>query len=212
MSALCPLALDLREAPVLVVGAGAVAGRRVRVLADFGARPEVVAPVAGPEVAAEVGRGRAVHHPRAYRDGEAAGFRLVFAATDAREVNARVAADARAAGAWVSVADDPRASTFQLPATILRGEVAVSVSTGGASPLLARRLRERLERVVTPGVGRAARRLREIRPRVRSRWPADDRGRREFWHVLINEEFLDAALAGRDEEVDARIEACLSQS
>lgn len=93
-----------------------------------------------------------------------------------------------------------------------RDDVVVALSTGGASPLLARRLRERLECVVTPGLGRAAGRLSALRGEVRERWPADEERRRAAWFHLITPEFLEAAIAGRDDEVEHRITACLSQS
>jgi len=91
--------------------------------------------------------------------------------------------------------------------------VVVAFSTGGASPLLARRLRERLaQTVVTPGLGRAARRLADVRAEVQARWAADSTRRRAFWFDLITPEFLDLAVAGRDEDVEQAIRRCLSQS
>lgn len=212
MSALYPVLLDLRDARVLVVGGGAVATRKVEALVDFGARPEVVSPALTTELRSLLQAAGLSWRARGYEPGDAAGCRLVIAATDRAEVNAAVAREAREAGAWVNVVDDPAASTFQVPATVREGEITVALSTGGASPLLARRLRERLESVVTPGLGRAAATLRETRGRVQARWPADEARRREFWFRLITQDFLDSAIAGRDEEVEARIEACLSQS
>lgn len=212
MSAGYPLLVDLRAARVLVVGGGAVATRKAASLVQFGGRPEVVAPALSPELATLVRQTELRWQERRYRTGDARGFRLVVAATDRAEVNAQVAREATEAGAWVNVVDDPAASTFQVPAAVREGEVTVALSTGGASPLLARRLRERLERVVTPGVGRAAERLRDTRVRVQARWPDDESRRRAFWFALITDEFLDCAIAGRDEEVESRIEACLSQS
>jgi len=91
--------------------------------------------------------------------------------------------------------------------------MVVAVSTGGASPLLARRLRERLEaELVTPGLGRASRRLAEVRADVQARWAGDESRRRAFWFDLITPEFLDLAVAGRDEDVEQAITRCLSQS
>lgn len=212
MSTLYPVLLDLREARVLVVGGGAVATRKVEALVEAGARPEIVAPELTPELRALIDAGGLTWRARGYEPDDADGCRLVVAATDRPEVNAAAASGARDAGAWVNVVDDPGASTFHVPASVREGEVTVALSTGGASPLLARRLRERLESVITPGLGRAATRLRETRGRVQARWPADEQRRREFWFQLITQDFLDSAIAGRDEEVESRIEACLSQS
>jgi precorrin-2 dehydrogenase/sirohydrochlorin ferrochelatase len=212
VSTLYPVLLDLARAPVLVVGGGAVALRKVEGLLEAGARPTLAAPELSPGVRALVEREGLTWRARPWRAGDAAGYRLVFAATDRPEVNAEVAREAEAAGALVNVADGPEASTFHVPAVVRQGEVVVALSTGGAAPLLARRLRERLEAVVTPGVGRAARRLTEVRAEIRARWPRDEARRREFWFELITPEFLDCAAAGQDEEVELRIIRCLSQS
>ena len=212
MTALYPALLDLRDARVLVVGGGAVATRKVRSLVEVGARPEIVAPRLTAELEALAGEAGLPWRARGYESGDLAGCRLAFAATDRPEVNAAVARDAREAGVWVNVADHPDGSSFHVPATVREGEITLALSTGGASPLLARRLRERLEAVVTPGLARAADRLRAARGRVQDRWPQDEARRREFWFTLITPEFLDSAIAGRDEDVESRIEACLSQS
>jgi precorrin-2 dehydrogenase/sirohydrochlorin ferrochelatase len=212
VSARYPVLLDVRRLRVLVVGGGAVALRKARGVADAGGRPTVVAPEANDELRALIERLRLVWHPRPYTSGDARGHHLVFAATDSAEVNAAVAREAEEAGALASVADDGEGSIVQLPSVLRQGDVTVAFSTGGASPLLARRLRERLESVVTPGLGRAAGRLAHVRQELRERFPHDEGRRREAWFDLVTPEFLDAAIEGRDEEVDHRISRCLSQS
>ena len=212
MTGLYPAMLDLRNARVLVVGGGAVAARKVETLVESGGRPEIVAPELTPMLAELVERLGLAWSARIYAAGDPRGYQLVIAATHRREVNSAVAREAREHGAWVNVADDPEASTFHVPAAVRAGEVTVAVSTGGASPLLAARLRERIAAIVTPGLGRATERLRAVRAEVQARWPDEEERRRAFWFALITPEFLDCAIAGQDEEVDSRIEACLSQS
>ena len=212
MSAAYPVLLDAARLRVLVVGGGAVALRKVQGLTEAGGRPAVVAPEVRDELLTLLERLRLVWHPRPYAPGDAAGCHLVFAATDSAEVNAAVAAEAEAAGALVSVADDGPGSTVQVPAVLRRDDVVVAFSTGGASPLLARRLRDRLESVVTPGLGRAAGRLARVREELRARFPEDESRRRDAWFGLVTPEFLDAAIAGQDDEVESRISRCLSQS
>lgn len=212
MSARYPVMLDLSRLSVLVVGGGEVALRKVRGLVEAGGRPEIVSPELHPELL-EIVRARGLSwRERGYETGDAAGFTLVFAATDSAPVNERAGREAADAGALVDVADDPGRSHFHLPASIRQDDVVVAFSTGGASPLLARRLRERLEAVVTPGLGRAARRLARVREEVRTRWPEDGARRREAWFGLVTPEFLDAAIEGRDDDVEHRISTCLSQS
>jgi precorrin-2 dehydrogenase / sirohydrochlorin ferrochelatase len=128
----------------VVVGGGEVANRKARKLLQARAKVVVISPEVKPElagVAAEVRR-------RTYREGDLESAFLVFAATDAREVNAAVAREARERGIPVNVADEPSEGDFALPSTLRRGRLQVAVSTGGASPTLARRIRRELESVL----------------------------------------------------------------
>jgi siroheme synthase-like protein len=159
-----PVALRLAGKPVLVVGGGAVADRKVVSLLAAGAVVTVVAP----DVSGELyGRGCAIER-RAYHDGEAAGYRLVVAATDDPAVNRTVHDDAEAAGVWVNVADDPERCTFFLPAVVQDGPVVVAVSTSGASPALAGWLRDRLTEALPSGIGEVAEALAAERGRIRA--------------------------------------------
>jgi precorrin-2 dehydrogenase/sirohydrochlorin ferrochelatase len=204
--------LDLSRLRVLVVGGGAVGTRKVAGLVEAGGRPSIVSPQVTEELRGMIRDAGLVWEERAYRTGDAAGFRLVFAATDRPDVNQWVTDDARAGGSLVTRADEGGESDFHVPSHIRRDDVVVAFSTGGASPLLARRIRERLEAgVVTPGLGRAARRLADVRAEVQARW-ADEERRRAFWFELITPGFLDLAVQGRDEEVEQAIDRCLSQS
>ncbi|HEV7588472.1 MAG TPA: bifunctional precorrin-2 dehydrogenase/sirohydrochlorin ferrochelatase [Longimicrobium sp.] len=212
MSARYPVMLDVSRLSVLVVGGGEVALRKVRGLVEAGALPEIVSPEVHPQLLEIIRAHGLTWHARPYLPGDGAEFSVLFAATDSRQVNEKAGREAADDGALVDIVDDPRHSNLHVPATIRHDDVVVAVSTGGASPLLARRLRERLEAVVTPGLGRAARRLAHVREEVRARWPEDGKRRREAWFGLVTPEFLDAAIEGRDEDVEHRISACLSQS
>lgn len=206
-----PILIDLVKVPVLVVGAGAVATRRCKTILEAGGRPVIVAPRARVEMQALVRRHGLEWRQRNFEDADASGFRLVFAATDSRGANARAAAAGRAAGALVNVADEPATADFHLPATARRGDLVVAVGTGG-SPLLARRLRDKVAELLTPGLEGAAARLAGVRGVVHRQWPDQPERRRAFWFRLITPEFLDAAIAGREEDVELSITRCLSQS
>lgn len=207
-----PLWVDGRRLRVLVVGGGRVAERKVRALVSARARPVVIAPALTPRLAAWAARGLVEHRARGYRDGDAAGFQLVVAATDRREVNERIRRDAEAAGAWLTVVDDPRASTVIWPAVVRRGDVVVAIGTAGASPLLARRIRERVEQAVPPGVAWLAARLRRLRHEIRRRWPADAERRRAVWECAVPPDVVDWAARNERERIEAHIAACLSPS
>jgi siroheme synthase-like protein len=207
-----PVVLELSGLRPLVVGGGQVAARKLRSLVEAGGRPAVLAPELAPEVAQLVTAEELPWLCRRYQQGTLAGYDLVIAATDDAAVNAAIAAEARLQGALVNVADAPELSSFTVPAVARRGAVVVAVGTGGAAPLLAGRLREQLEEWLTPGLERAVARLARLRDEVARRWPEDEAARRRFWFALITPEFIDLARAGRDEDLEARIEGCLSQS
>jgi siroheme synthase-like protein len=145
MTAYYPICLDLRDRPCVVIGGGNVAARKVAGLVTCGARVTVVAPALAPALEALAQQGQITAHRRAYADGDLAGAALAIAATDAPQVNARVAAEARARGVWLNAADDPQRGDFILPAVVQRGDLQIAISTGGRSPALARRVREDLE-------------------------------------------------------------------
>ena len=159
-----PVYLDLRGVPVLVVGAGPVAARKVDGLVAAGAVVTVVAVEVSPaldrSVVANLREGT-------FEPGDLAGMRLVITATGRADVDAEVAAAATAAGIWVNAADQPADCSFILPAIARRGPLTVAVSTGGASPALARRLRDRAGALLTDEVVALAHDLQARRAAVR---------------------------------------------
>jgi siroheme synthase-like protein len=160
-----PVVLDLTGVPVLVVGGGTIAARKTQALLEAGAVVTVVAPEVLDELAAQVADVRR----RPYARTDLHGHQLVMATTDQPAVNARVAADARAGGLWVNSADDPDHCSFILPAIARRGALVVAVGTGGASPALARHLRDRIAaEVLTPEVEAAAADLARQRADIRA--------------------------------------------
>lgn len=153
MTFLYPVFLDLADVPVLLVGGGQVASRKAEGLVAAGARLTVVAPMVLPELRASA----AAVRDRGYDTADLVGHQLVITATDQPAVNAQVAADAKAAGIWVNSADDPVNCSFILPAIARRGPLIAALSTGGASPALAGRLRDQIATtVLTPAAEAAA--------------------------------------------------------
>ena len=138
---LYPIFLDLSGRRCVVVGGGAVAMRKARKLLQAGAEVVVVSPA----VLSELESIGAEIRYRPYEAGDLEGADLAFTATDSREVNAAVAREARERGVLVNAADKPSEGDFAVPSTLRRGGLQVAVSTGGASPTLARRIRKELE-------------------------------------------------------------------
>jgi siroheme synthase-like protein len=128
----------------------------------------VISPRLTRTLAALAAEGRIDHEAREYRDGDLDGADLAFVATDAGEVNAAVAREARARGVWINAADDPARCTFILPALVRRGDLTVAVATGGSSPALARAIREELEAYLTDDYATLAAIAAEARREVRA--------------------------------------------
>ncbi len=147
---------DLAGRDVLVVGAGAVAERKIRGLLSTGARVTVVAPETSTSIREWANQGRLILVERPFEKGDAAGKALVFAASDVPEVNGAAAKAAKDAGAWVNRADDPEAGDFHVPALLTRGDVSVAVATGGGSPALAAWLRDRVGEALPEETARLA--------------------------------------------------------
>jgi precorrin-2 dehydrogenase/sirohydrochlorin ferrochelatase len=158
-----PICLSLEGKPCLVVGGGAVALRKVRSLLGAGAEVTVVSPEFCEELRQLAGVRRV---ERTFDEGDAAGALLVYAATDDATANSAVAAAARKQRALVNVVDTPAECDFIVPSTLARGELTISVSTGGASPALARRLRLELEEQFPPAYADFVALLAELRREV----------------------------------------------
>jgi len=180
---LYPLFADLNDRHVLVVGGGDVAARKTAMLLKAGARVTVGAPVLAPELREWVQQGRIAYNAGAYRSDWLDGTWLVIAATRSRPLNARIAADGQARQRLVNVVDDAALSSFQVPALIDRSPLLVAISSGGAAPLLARRLRERIESLLDPALGSLLQLAQRYRTRIRARY-ADLAARRRFYDWL----------------------------
>ena len=140
-----PINIDLRDRSVVIVGGGKVAARKARRLLLAGARVTVVAPRLEPSLAALAAKGRVRHQERGYRPGDLSGALLAFAATDDPQLNLLVAEEAKERGILADVVDAPRKSGFTTPAVLERGDLLITVSTGGASPVLSRQIVAELE-------------------------------------------------------------------
>lgn len=139
-----PIFLDVRSRICVIVGGGEVAWRKARRLLDCGALVTVVSRQLGDGLRDMKRAGIIQHIPADYEPGSLAGAFLVVGATDRHEVNEKIALDAVEKGLLVNIVDDPARSNFILPSLVEQGDLAVSISTGGKSPALARKLKEEL--------------------------------------------------------------------
>lgn len=179
-----PLMLKLDGAVCVVVGGGAVALRKVNGLLESGAAVTVISPAVTEGLAHMTERGAITLLRRGYRDGDLQGACLAFAATDDPGINRQVASEAERLGIPVNVADDPESGSFVTPATVRRGDLVLSVTASGASPMLASRIRQELEARYGPEYERLTAWLRELRRRVQQEGQSADIRRRMLERAL----------------------------
>jgi len=172
--------LDLEGRSCLVVGGGTVALEKVRGLLDCGARVTVVAP----QIVDELSTLDVELVEREYCASDLDGRFLVVAATSIPSLNRRVHRDAEARSLLCNVVDLPELCNFILPAVLRRDPIAIAVSTGGASPALAQRIRDDVAGLIGPEHVQLARRLRELRPWAKDNLQSYDE-RREFFADLV---------------------------
>jgi siroheme synthase-like protein len=197
-----PVMLDVAGRRVLVVGGGATATQKASRLLAAGARLRVVAPVITADlVALTDGRSDVEFHRRDFREGDLDGVVLVFSATGVREVERAVRDAAERAGLWVNAVDDPEHCSFLMPATLARGPLEIAVSTGGASPALARRVRDEIGASLGPEYGAAAEILGELRRDL----PPGEARQRAFQR-LLDGGLLEALRQGDGARVDRMTE------
>ena len=204
-----PIFVDLNGQPVLVVGGGEVAARKIRLLLKACARVNVVARELNEELSGLAADGAIHHVGTAFDPVQMSGARLVIAATDDRDVNRTVAAASEAAGLLCNVVDDPQASRFITPSIIERAPITVAVSTAGVAPVLARRLRERIEALLPGGYGRVADFMERHRDRVKQ-MPVEIR--RQVWEDFLDGPGPERLLANDEVSAVFELESLLSGS
>lgn len=164
-----PLFIDLEDRPCLIVGGGAVAARKAKALAEFGAKVVQVAP----EIC---GRG--------FADGDVEGMALVVAATNDGAANAHVAEVCRARGVPVNVVDDPANCTFFFPAIVRKGPLTVAVSSGGACPVAAKLVRDKAAKLLPDDFVAEVERLGHEREELKRAVPDPQERRKHYEEVL----------------------------
>lgn len=177
-----PIFVELNGKRCLVVGGGNVGLQKVGGLLAAGADLTLVSPDLHPELQKLHDDGRFRWVARDYQDGDVDGYDLVMVATDDGAINATVASAARAQKIWVNSADDVPNCDFILPSVVRKGQIVVCASTGGASPALARRLREELDAYLDDDFPALANLLAEVRRELRSRGIVPDA---EIWQQAI---------------------------
>nr|WP_225903452.1 siroheme synthase CysG [Enterobacter oligotrophicus] len=187
-----PLFAAIKERPVLVVGTGEIADRKIAFLHRAGAKVQVV-------------------EDADFAESQIDNVVLVIAATSDRELNRRISEAAQVRHRLVNVVDDPPLCSFIFPSIVDRSPLLVAISSGGNAPVLARLLREKIEALLPPRLGRMAEVAGQFRDRLKARVNTTD-GRRRFWDRAFRGRFASLMAAGNEREAEQVLEASLSQS
>ena len=201
-----PVYLDLRGRACVIVGGGEVAERKIQGLLECGAGVTVISPEVTPSIQDSASRGELKWHAREYLEGDLRGAFLAIAATNRRKVNEAIADEGQRERVVLNVVDDPVLCTFIAPSIVRRGDVTVAVSTGGASPALARKLRESLESSEVMEYAHLVEVLAMARKQLKRH---GDEVHPDRWQECINGELVALVKAGKSQEALDRLLAGL---
>lgn len=204
-----PICLDIEGQTCVVIGGGQVAERKVLSLLECGARVVVVSLALTATLQELADSGKIEYRAGTFDPSCLEGVSLVIAATDDPQVNAAVSEEARKRRLLVNVVDAPELCNFLVPAVVRRGPLVISVSTSGASPLLARRLRQELEERYGPEYARVLDGLQRLRRRLKEEIASPKR-RQAVLSRLVSEGLLDLIREGREDLVEERVRECIS--
>lgn len=194
-----PIYLDLKEREVLVVGGGAIAEGKALQLVEAGARVTVVSPELTEALRAAADREEITHLRGSFTEENLNGAYLVISATDDRKVNEKVAKAARGRGLLCNVVDQPDLCNFITPALVTRGELQISVSTGGGSPTLTQRVKREVSALIGEEYGALLELAAEMRAEAKGRIADFDR-RKDALRAFVESDALDLIRAGRRDE------------
>jgi uroporphyrin-III C-methyltransferase/precorrin-2 dehydrogenase/sirohydrochlorin ferrochelatase len=202
---LLPIFLNLRHKKCLVVGAGSIATRKIGLLLKVGADVTVVASEIGLEVSEleQQGAIRCLH--KYYDPIDLRDVKLVIAATNNAELNADISVTAQSKNILVNVVDNPELCSFLMPSIIDRNPIQIAISTGGASPVLARLIRSKLEASIPSTYGELANLVDHYRMKVKEAFANVDL-RRRFWESVLEGPVAEFALSGRMDDAETMLE------
>jgi precorrin-2 dehydrogenase/sirohydrochlorin ferrochelatase len=203
-----PALLDLKGKLVAVIGGGRVSARKVASLLEVEAKVRLVSPRLAPETEAQADDPGVELRQREFQPDDLDGAALVICATDNEILNRSVAAEAEKRGLFVNVVDVPPLCSFIVPAVVRRGELTLAVSTGGASPAAARRLREHLQDQFGPAWGPYLKLMRALRERVTAQGRPAEENRPKFF-ALADSDLYERVAVGDAAGVDEVIESVL---
>ena len=200
-----PIHVDMKGAVILVVGGGAAAEAKLRTLIKTEANISVISPEFGDEIVRWENKGLLAIERREFMPSDLTGVRLVYAATEDDEVNAKIADLARTQGLLVNAADQKEACDFITPALVDRSPVTVSIGTEGTSPSLARAIKTDLEARLPSGLGKLSLIINGLRAKVKSK-VSDLAARQLFWAEIFDGKDLTNQIRVSGEALTQRVD------
>jgi len=206
-----PIALRLQKQRCLIVGGGQIAQRKADLLIRAGAVLDVLALEVIPELSTQVAQSGGQVVQAGYASGrDLTRYRLVIAATDDTAINQQVFTDAESQGVLVNAVDDPAHCRFIVPAIVDRSPLLISIASNGASPVLSRQLRSKIESLVPMRYGDLAAFSGAWRPQVKAAIKNPDE-RRVFWEQLYAGPIAEDVLNGMRERADSAMPNALAE-
>ncbi len=201
-----PIFINLENKPVLIVGGGTVAYRKVQTLLEYGAQIRIISPEVGPQLEELIDSKQCLWIPREYTEGDIQDVVIVFSCTDKEEINARVAKEAQTKNTLINVVDDPEKCSFIVPSIMRRGNLSIAVSTAGSSPKVASQIRQELEELYGHEIEIYLQLLKTWRIEAKNTLPLDKR--LLFWEKVTDGEVLLNIKNGQLDQAKEVIENC----
>jgi uroporphyrin-III C-methyltransferase/precorrin-2 dehydrogenase/sirohydrochlorin ferrochelatase len=206
-----PIFMNVKGQDCLVIGGGKVASRKVFMLLRAGAAVSVVSPKLCQDLSIRKNEGEITHKDRNFEDADIDNCKIIIAATNDEKVNIHVSELAHSKGIPVNVVDAPELCSFIVPSIIDRNPVQIAISTGGASPVLARLLRSRLETFIPSAYGRLAKLVESYREKVKSKFSNTDEIR-TFWEGILEGPVAENLIAGKDKVARELLETAVENA
>ena len=199
-----PMNMELKNVRCVVLGGGHVALRKIKTLLTAEAEVVVISPDAEPEILQLAADGKISYSRATYTHGDLIGAKLVILATNDSDANLAACDEARSLGILVNAPKEPEHSDFSVPASLRRGSLLVTVSTGTNAPGLARFIREKLEEDFPEVLGEWLEIVHRLREELKEKL-ATSRDREAFWRYALNDRLLDMVKQGNLQKAEADI-------
>lgn len=206
-----PIFVDLSGQPCLVIGGGDIAERKVESLLNAHGQITVISPALTNQLRTWATEQRITTFERPYQPGDMAGFTLVFAATSDETLHQHIAAEAKQAGILLNVVDRPKLCSFIVPAVVSQGDLSLAISTGGASPAMAKKIRRDLASDFGPEYALALQLLARVRERL-SRANVSSQERQRCFTALVDSPLLDYLRERKIDKLNALLKETLGEA